>query len=197
MAPEEVARVFPGAALSTLAARRLLPEDAGVTTRIGALVGAVFNASSSWYWASLGKGRSALFLFEGGLLAMETNLRGSPLGGEERLRRFGDMDLAEAGDHVDDLAALDSRNLVMPVEEVESARLSSRRPLLSLARVVCLEVRLRGGRRHTSFWVPRSRYYRMRPDGALARPRGAYDAAVADMERVFGSRLTEEPRPKR
>ena len=63
---------------------------------MGALVGSVFNASSSWNWASLGKGRQALFLFEGGLLAMATNLQGSPLGGEEWLRRSGDMDLTEA-----------------------------------------------------------------------------------------------------
>jgi hypothetical protein len=160
-----------------------------VTRTVGALVGAVFNASSSWSWASLGKGRRALFLFEDGLLVMETNLRGSPLGGEEWLRRFGDIGLTEAADHVDDLAALDRRNLLIPVREVESARLTSRRTALSLARLVWLDLRLSGGRRNNFFWAPRYRYRRMRPDGTLARPRGAYDALIADMERIFESRL--------
>lgn len=126
---------------------------------------------------------------------METNLRGSPLGGEKWLRRFGDVDLTEAGDHVDDLAALDLRNLLVLVDEVESAQLSSRRVPVGFARILRLDLTLSGGRQqHSFFWAPRYRYHRMNPDGSLARPRRAYEAAVTDIERVFRSRLAEEPR---
>jgi hypothetical protein len=166
-----------------------------VAVKMGALVGAVLNASSSWNWAHQGYGRRAVFLFEGGLLVLETNLGGAPLG-DEVVRRYGDVDFTHLADQVEELGALDPRNLLIPLGEVASARLSSRRIAPDFARVLRLDLTVSNGGQHSFFWSPRRTYHRMEPDGALPRPRPrrAYEAAVADFERIFGSRVSGSPK---
>jgi hypothetical protein len=155
-------------------------------SKLGPLIGGVLNASSSLSWATQGYGRRMVFFFEEGMLVLETNLRGKPSGDKDQLRALGETWFQDLSDHIDEFAALDPRNLVIPAREVAHTRLSSPKKA-----VLRLDLTLGSGETETFLFSPRQTYRRMAPDGGLPIPKDAYKAAVADIEKVFGSRLSE------
>jgi hypothetical protein len=165
-----------------------MSDDALVAKPIGALVGAVMNSASSWFWASEGFGRRQLYLFERGLLVLETDLRGNPFGSREWLRRFGDASIGELPDHVEEFARLNPRNRVIHLDDLVSARLSSRRVIFQILR---LDLTLRDGRRFSFHWSPTQTYLKAAPDGSLSVPKRPYEAALADVRGVFAPCLSE------
>jgi hypothetical protein len=145
--------------------------------------------SSSKFWAGQGFGRRWLLLFERGLLVLETNQPGTPLGSRRWLDAMGDAadaPVEELGRRVAELAELDSRNTLIRVDEVSAAHLITRR-----RRGVCvLRLSLREGRQMSFFWArPWRTYANLAADGSLEKPRRAPATLAADLRQILGPRL--------
>lgn len=145
--------------------------------------------SSSTFWAGQGFGRRWLLLFERGLLVLETNLPGTPLGSNRWLDAIGeaaDSAVEELGSHVDELAGLDARNALIDVDQVAGAHLIAPRRRGTWV----LQLSLRDGRQMSFFWArPWRTYANMAADGSLETPRRAPDTLAADIRRILGPRL--------
>jgi hypothetical protein len=156
---------------------------------IGPFVGMIRPVSSSKFWAGQGFGRRWLLLFERGLLVLETNLPGRPLGSRRWLGAMGeaaDSPVEELGRRVAELAELDSRNMLIRVEEVSAAHLITRRRW----GVWALRLSLREGLQTSLFWSsPWRTYATLAADGSLEAPRRAPYALAADLRQILGPRL--------
>jgi hypothetical protein len=154
---------------------------AGITSP-GEFVGAVMCAASGWQWAAAGYGRRWLVLFDRALLILETDLRGRPLG-FKCLHADDDAATAEfLPTHARALEALDPRNALVPVNDIEVARLSGRRR----RSLLCLELQTRDGREFSMYWRASLTYMKLPVDGAVPKPKRMIDAALADLRSVLG-----------
>lgn len=156
----------------------------------GKLVGGILNAASSWTWAKAGYGRRMVFLFADAVLVLETNLAGKPLGVDEL--DLGDEAIVAMPSHARAMAELDSRNALLWVRDIRTARLTGRRKY----GLFCLELRTRDNREFTFYWGAKFACRTVSEDGAFPVPDHPEQVALADLRTVFGALLSDETAAK-
>lgn len=97
----------------------------------GRLVAGIINSASSRVWADSGYGRRMVFLFEDAVLVLETNRAGKPLGIDQL--ELDDEAIVAMPLQARELAALDSRNVLLWVKDARLARLTGRANADSIA----------------------------------------------------------------
>jgi hypothetical protein len=130
-------------------------------------------------------------LFERGFVVLETALSGKPIGAGDWLEsgEFAEGPIGDLGKRVQELADLDARNVLIPVDQVSAARLRRRR----FPGVWVLRLSLQGGGEMSFFWANANRAYaNMASDGSLTTPRKADAALEHDLRSILGRRLVGE-----
>lgn len=158
----------------------------GVSVQPGRLVAGILNSAASRFWAKEGYGRRMVFLFQDAVLILETDRAGKPLGAD-RLE-LNDEAIVAMPLHARDMAALDSRNALVWIRDIASARLSGRRKY----GLYCLELHLRNGREFTFHWRAKHAWRTVVEQYAFPIPDHPEEVAVRDLQAVFGALLADE-----